>query len=409
VSDRLQPYSPSPSPPSSPRGGESPHSPAQIALGGAHHLASHDQNANLQLRDRAIVEAARLNALIELFGSLPEGRGYPSRKEREEQCEEWQAKREKITAPAVILTLESQGLGRDMQQFVEREVRREIAEAPLPGDLENRRNAFRRYNATALRPTLEFIHEQRNTTAQRNLQLVETAVKNKQYHIIEKLVREGTLDPNTIAVVDDDEELSLLAFGIKHELGDSLLRALLNKGADVKVTVGRDETMKSILGLAIRRNWEAATCDKLLRDGAPIPRLIDGVSPLAIVYERRQHGQFQRLLTCGAATDAVIDGKTLLGKILSEDRELSRIIVFGEVYARNPEGTRYKAFDLISKFDLDARGTNGQTALHDYCLSGCFDRKIFEKLLICGGNPGARNNEGKTVVELLVLHQRPAF
>jgi hypothetical protein len=390
-------------------GDRSSRPPAQTSLGDAHHLAPHDQNANLQLRDRAIAEAARLNALITLAGALPEGRGYLSRKEREEQCEKWQATSEKITKAAVILTLEAQGLGRDMQQFVEREVRREIAEAPLPQALEDKRSAFRRYNAAALRPTLEFICEQPNTTVQSNLQLVETALRNKEYHIIEKLVGEGAVDPNTIPVGDDGEDLTLLAFGIKHELGDSFLRTLVNKGADVTVTVGRGETMKSILGVAIKRNWEEAICDKLLRDGAPIPRLIDGVSPLEIVYNRRQRGQFQRLLTCGAATDAVVDGKTLLGKILSEDRELSQIIVFGAVYQRSPDGTRHKAFDLISKFDLDATGDNGQTALHDYCESTLFDRRTFQRLLECGGKSGARDTSGKTVVEVMILHQKDRF
>jgi hypothetical protein len=410
MSERLQPYSPSPSPPSSPRGGESPRSPVLIALGDTHDLTSHDQLANLRFRDRAIAEAARLNALIALFGSLPEGKGYASRNEREAQCEEWQATSEKITKAAVILTLEAQGLGRDMQQFVEKEVRREIAEAPLPEDLEDRLNAFRQYNAAALRPTLEFIHEQPNTTAQRNRQRVEAAVNDKQYHIIEELVGEGALDPNTIAVEDDDDEkLSLLAYGIKHDLSDEFLKTLIEAKADLSVVVGRGEEAQTIVGVAIKRGWETKLVQHLLDNGAPIPRLIDGISPLAVAYEKRRYDQFQLLLTRDVATNAVIGGKTLLGKILSEDKELSKIIVFGEVYQRSPDGTRHKAFDLISKFDLDARGRNGQTALHDYCESSLFDRRTFQRLLECGGDPGARNANGKTVVEVIILHQESRF
>jgi hypothetical protein len=152
-----------PSPPSLPQGGDgSARSPAQVALGDMGDLASHNRLANLQLRDRAIAEAARLKALIKLFGSLPEATGFPSRKEREKQCEEWQAAVEKITTTAVILTLEAQQLGPGMREFVEREVRREITEAPLPPNLADQLSAYRRYNAAALRPILEFVDEQQN-------------------------------------------------------------------------------------------------------------------------------------------------------------------------------------------------------------------------------------------------------
>jgi hypothetical protein len=373
-------------------------------------LASHNLLANLQLRDRAIAEAARLKALIKLFGSLPDATGFPSRKEREKQCEEWQAAIEKITTTAVILTLEAQQLGPDMREFVEREMRREITEAPLPPNFADQLSAYRRYNAAALSPTLEFVHEQQqNTTAQRIRRLVEFAVKHKRYEMIERLVREEALDPKTMAVVDDDEELSLLAYGIKHELGDSYLEILIEKGADVAVVVGRGETAQTIVGVAVKRQWQRKLIELLIGAGAPIPRLIDGISPLEFLFRRRQFELMDIMIAQGALTEIIIDGKTLLGSILCADAVLSKTIVFGEVYAYNQDGHRYKAFDLISKFKLDARGTKGQTALHDYCKSPLFDRRTFQKLIECGADPGAKTDKGDTVVEMIILYQESKF
>jgi hypothetical protein len=426
---------------SSPRPAEAARrSPAQIALGGAGDIASHNRLANLQLIERAMDEAARLNALRQLFEALPEdAQGYPLRQDRDAQCKEWQSMVETMIKTAVLLTLETQGLGRDPEtrMFVERDIRRQIAEAPPPEELREQLSLFRRYNAAVVAGTLQFIREQSPASArtptwhgligspgtdedlaQRIDELVQAGIAfrkddlndmlgSNRFDLIEQVVARNLLHPAT-TIRDGDEELSLLAFGIKHELGDGYLKVLLEKGADVNVKVGSGRTMKSIVSLAIGRDWDAATCEKLVLDGAPIPQMIGNEPPLKIVYGRRQLRFFQTLLTAGASTDFTIDGKTLLGKILSENKVLARNVVHGEVYARRPDGTKHKIFDLISKFNIHATGDNGQTALHDFCESRCFDDGIFRKLLACGADPGARDKFGKTVVQVLISNQSPS-
>jgi hypothetical protein len=406
-------------------------SPEQIAFGAARELTCHEVLANWHHRDRAIQEAARLGARIELLAHLPAG-GACTLEQRDQKLDALWDKRETLIIEAVVLTMEARGLSVHQWKIVEKEVRQEVDEAPLPEELQRQVNAARKCKTASIKHTLRLIAEKTQKSGHAWLGLIQSQAQDqditacieglvkaqvkltendfalmlseKRVDIIAQLIAKKVINPARF-VTEDGEELSLLAYGIKHDLPDDFLKTLIEMDADVRVVVGRGEEAQTIVGVAIKRDWESKLVELLLNAGAPIPRLIDGISPLAVAYGKRRHDLFQILLTRGVATDVVIEGKTLLGKILSEDRELTRILVLEEVYARKPDGTR-KAFDqLISLFDLNAPGGDDQTPLHDYCASKLFDREIFLRLAARGGNPGAKNKHGKSVLDLLILHQ----
>jgi hypothetical protein len=58
-------------------------------------------------------------------------------------------------------------------------------------------------------------------------------------------------------------------------------------------------------------------------------------------------------------------------------------------------------FDFHTKFDLHAKGANGQTALHDLC-EGKFDEPIFWRMLNLGVDPYAKNANGKSAIDIML-------
>jgi hypothetical protein len=219
-------------------------------------------------------------------------------------------------------------------------------------------------------------------------------LNHKRLDIVEQVVSMRVIDPEP-RLSDDDggEPMSLLAFAIKHDFEDRLVMTLIDRGADVRGMVRSGAGFKGIVDVAIERNRDEAVIERLIRNGAPIPSCIGEVPTLEILYKNSRLQVLELLIADGARTDFQIDGRTFLGKILFDWGCLAKQFV--------REGKWF------TKFDLAARGANGQTALHDLC-EGEFSQSSFgtisgilEGMIKLGADPYSQNKDGKTPVALL--------
>jgi hypothetical protein len=447
------PASRSPSPQS--RGDVSPRSPAQAALGDdARVLVSHNQvpaprpETLVRRRDRAIFDAARLTVFIKALKSPLEGESSSVRLVKVEQCAKWQERRDRWIHRAVILTREIDRPNLDVQGSVRRTVRRKMAELsvseefrklafgvaskpldPVPSkasaetasapeivgkcavpevvektpDPEVAEKALDPETvekvADLARPRVEDAPLDRSAFVKR---LVDIAVKDKKYEILEQFVRKGTLDPRLATVFEDEQELSLLAHGIKHNLPDSYLRMLIDRGADVRVMVRSGAGFQGIVGVAIERNWDEAVIERLIRSGALIPPCIGEIPTLEFVYKGDQLKLFQLLIAGGAPTDIQIDGKTLIGKAIADNVELALKFVLGKVCMEDGAGNLVAGESWASKFRFNVKGSDGQNVLHDYCeATQHFNENVFFRLIELGAEPYEPNQKGETPVSML--------
>jgi len=116
---------------------------------------------------------------------------------------------------------------------------------------------------------------------------------------------------------------------------------------------------------------------------------------VAILYDRHQRNVLKHLIAYGIATDVQIDGRTFLGKVLFDGGLLAEEFVMGRMVSGQVE-----PFEWHTKFNLHAKGANGQTALHDLC-EGSYNEHIFKKMISLGANPYAKNKDGKTPIDLV--------
>jgi ankyrin repeat protein len=383
-------------------------------------LISHDQVPTAQpeqklirRRDRAIAAAARLKILIKRFNDFPEGEDNPLRQVTKEQCDKWQARRGQLISLAVHLTREIQEMRRTQgphssavlnpteevfdPETVETVASQEIVEAARDPEIVEK-------PADPWLSLLDSTAPGQDTQARISdllasghgpgPELAQLAIDHKRYDVIQELVKRGSIDSNT-AVDDHGEKLSLLAYGIRYELDDSYLMTLVDKNADAQFEHASGDSAPNIFALAVRRGWAEDRLYKLIKVGAPIAKFIEGMPVVAILYDRHQRNVLKHLIAYGIATDVQIDGRTFLGKVLFDGGLLAEEFVMGRMVSGQVE-----PFEWHTKFNLHAKGANGQTALHDLC-EGSYDEHIFKKMISLGANPYAKNKDGKTPIDLV--------
>jgi len=384
-------------------------------------LISHDQVPTAQpeqklirRRDRAIAAAARLKILIKRFSDFPGGEDNPLRQVTKEQCDKWQARRGQLISLAVRLTREIQEM-RGTQgphscavlnpteevfdpETVETVASQEIVEAARDPEIVEK-------PADPWLSLLDSTAPGQDTQARISdllasghgpgPELAQLAIDHKRYDVIQELVKRGSIDSNT-AVDDHGEKLSLLAYGIRYELDDSYLMTLVDKNADAQFEHASGDSAPNIFTLAVRRGWAEDRLYELIKDGAPISKFIEGMPVVAILYDRHQRTVLKHLIAYGIATDVQIDGRTFLGKVLFDGGPLAEGFVMGRMVS----GPEVEPFEWHTKFNLHAKGANGQTALHDLC-EGSYNEDIFKKMISLGANPYAKNKDGKTPIDLV--------
>jgi hypothetical protein len=212
--------------------------------------------------------------------------------------------------------------------------------------------------------------------------------------VIELLVKRDLMDPNTM-IADQEERVSLLAYGTRYELDDSYLQMLVEK--DAKAVFERTEfrSAPTTFALAVKREWPEGLLLKMSSNGFIVRQSIEGTPVLAILYRRKQFVILENLIVAGMPTDFQIDGRTFLGKMLFDGGpEAEKFVCHIAFHDGQP-------FHWHTMFDLYAKGAKGQTALHDLC-EGKFSEAIFWKLLNLGVDPYAKNEDGKSAIEILV-------
>jgi hypothetical protein len=233
-----------------------------------------------------------------------------------------------------------------------------------------------------------------------------TAVHHHQrFDIMEQIIAKGIVHPAKVmlrASADDEALMPLLAYAIKHDLGDSFLRTIVEKGADLGVIVGSGETAQTIVGLAIKREWDEEFIRRMIECGAALPERIDGVALVEHLYRRKQIKLMNIAIVFGASPNITIDGKTLLGKMILDHPKFINEYILGKVIVL----IRDVPYDVLSKFDLNATGGNGQNVLHDYFESKALDDGVFLKLIELGVNPDHRNKQNKTPLGLFLDRAR---
>jgi hypothetical protein len=252
------------------------------------------------------------------FLSLPRpAENARDRKVREIICNKLQAWRENAISDAVEQTLETQGLDPEEEAGDSRSGIMFLVQNEVDAQFSDLQTVIQRYKSAELKRTLSFVRaqaardkaeplpaptpeiepkaEERAVDAVRgSREMIEKIAKEhpetikkllelKRYDIVQMLVAKGIFDLRKTKLTDDGEQLSLLAYGVKHDLDDGFLR-------------------------------------RLVEMGAPIPPYVDGVPLLKRVYKRGQMKLFEDLIMHGAATNIQIDGMTLLGKLLVDGR-----------------------------------------------------------------------------------------
>jgi hypothetical protein len=241
-------------------------------------------------------------------------------------------------------------------------------------------------------------------------------IDHERHDVIQLLVQRDLMDPST-RVQCHESKSTLLCYGLSRELDDDYLITLVEKDADlrtedapVRIHVGGAapepteyrHVLTDIFTLAIRRGWSEPRLLMLLewkvrKRDVNYNRIIDGKNLLEILYSRKYHTALTDLIAYGAPTNCIIDGRTFLGKVLFDGGPLARQFVL----CRLESGPHVLPFDFHTKFDLHAKGANGQTALHDLC-EGKFDEPIFWRMLNLGVDPYAKNANGKSAIDIML-------
>jgi len=343
---------------------------------------------SLPSHDR-VASAAKYSIAID-FLSLPRpAENARDRKVREIICNKLQAWRENAISDAVEQTLETQGLDPEEEAGDTRSGITFLMQNEVDAQFSDLQTVIQRYKSAELKRTLSFVRAQAardkaeplpaptpeiepkaeeravdavrgsremiEKIAQEHPETIKKLLELKRYDIVQMLVAKGIFDLRQTKLTDDGEQLSLLAYGVKHDLDDGFLR-------------------------------------RLVEMGAPIPPYVDGVPLLKRVYERGQMKLFEDLIMHGAATNIQIDGMTLLGKLLVDGR--TEFVLEGYYF-----GTPPRYYTWSSKFDPNATGANGQNVLHDLCER--YSERIFMILVKLGANPHTKNNDQETPVQLL--------
>lgn len=372
---------PSRSPSPAPRGSEPhlPESSAEIAFGdGTQNLPSHVDRVS-----RSISVAARMTVMID-FLSLPGAKGDPQH--RKAACARLAMKRSEVICQAIESTLAT-AMDPEMDEYDQRElitrsILDEVDDAVVPQVFEDMREEVRKCNSATLKETLAlnaWLHLLRAYTAGRETieridkllasgtrpcpEIIRAALARKRYDVVVVLVDKRVVDLAAPLVTEEGEELTLMAYAIKHDIPPVIMT--------------------------------------LINFGAPIPDYVGGVSPLEIVYKRGQIDLFQHLIARGANTDILIDGKTLLGKIIIDSEHHGNLFVVGVGFEELVKGTLSKPFAWCSKFNLKATGANGQNVLHDCCCADYYNQQIFMTLVAKGVDPFAKDRNGDTPVSLV--------
>jgi hypothetical protein len=438
----------SPSPPRA--DGDSPRSPAESALGSTN-VIRYDQLPVVRLehklirrRDRVISRAARLTVFI-ILGNHPEWEVYVS-STMKAKCNKWLAKYHELISIAVDLTRQIQGPECDATRWVKSAVRRKVDEESLLRELETMLESTLtaimdesvpqpQHEASTLaeaevpptpeseppesKPKTELTWhalvrslERGPNVAARVDELINAGVRPKardigeifahqRFDLLEQMIAKEVVDPAMIRAkesVDDEEAMPLLAYAIKHDLGDSFLMTIVEKGADLDVTVGSGETAQTIVGLAIVREWDEKFIKRMIAAGAPLPRLIDGVALVEFLYRRKQFNLMNVVIAYGSPTDIQIEGKTLLGKMILDHPEFVHYYILGHVFV-DVGGVQC---DVLSKFDLNAKGAMRQNVLHEYFESQHCEDGVFLKLIELGADPDHPNANQKTPLQILL-------
>src|SRR4029078_6759861 len=66
----------------------------------------------------------------------------------------------------------------------------------------------------------------------------------------------------------------------------------------------------------------------------------------------------------------------------------------------NSDGSASAFFPWSAKFNLEAKGANGQNVLHDICCASYYNTKIFMKLIQLGADPYGKDWNEDTPVML---------